>query len=162
MQKTLLHLLGYVLSYTLGKQLLSGCVQIHDYLLYTIKAVIMKMQQITIESLAFCPALLHPTPSLHTERMALTFQPGNREQRQFVMCAALPFLSPLVVVLKCHVKPKARKTLNDLLWLTVCVYCILYQLKHQQSPVSYQHIKSNRLETQISPSSQCWFSIVCA
>lgn len=40
------------------------------------------------------------------------------------MCAALPFLSPLVVVLKCHVKPKAGKTLNDLLWLTVGVYCI--------------------------------------
>lgn len=50
------------------------------------------------------------------------------------MCAALPFLSPLVVVLKCHVKPKAGKTLNDLLWLTVCVYCILWWLKRQQSP----------------------------
>lgn len=37
------------------------------------------------------------------------------------MCAALPFLSPLVVVLKCHVKPKAGKILNDLLRLTVCL-----------------------------------------
>lgn len=27
----------------------------------------------------FCLAHLHPTPSLHTERMALTFQPGSGE-----------------------------------------------------------------------------------
>lgn len=38
------------------------------------------------------------------------------------MCAALPFLLPLVVSLKCHVKLKAEKTLNDLLRITVCVY----------------------------------------
>lgn len=55
------------------------------------------------------------------------------------MCAALPFLFALVVVLKCHVKPKAGTTLNDLLWLTVCVYCPVWRLKRQQSPVLSAH-----------------------
>lgn len=76
------------------------------------------------------------------------------------MCAALPFLLPLVVSLKCHVKLKAEKTLNDLLRITVCVYCPPRRLKHQQSSVSQQHIKLKRLGSQIS--SQCCFSIVGA
>lgn len=41
------------------------------------------------------------------------------------MCAVLPFLLALVVSLKCHVKLKAEETLNDLLRITVCVYCPL-------------------------------------
>lgn len=76
------------------------------------------------------------------------------------MCAALPFLLPLVVSLKCHVKLKAEKTLNDLLRLTVCVYCSRWRLKHQQSSVSQRHIKLKRLEGQIS--SRCCSAIVCA
>lgn len=67
------------------------------------------------------------------------------------MCAALPFLPLLVVVLKCHVKLKAGKTLNDPQWLTLCVYCIRWRLKHQQSRASYQQIRSNRSGTPGSP-----------
>lgn len=67
------------------------------------------------------------------------------------MCAALPFLPLLVVVLKCHVKLKAGETLNDPQWLTLCVYCIRWRLKHQQRRASYQQIRSNRSGTPVSP-----------
>lgn len=76
------------------------------------------------------------------------------------MCAALPFLLALVASLKCHVKLKAETTLNDLLRITVCVYCPLWRLKHRQSSVSQQHVKLKRLESQIS--SQCCSAIVGA
>lgn len=66
----------------------------------------------------------------------------------------------LVVAHKHHVKPEAGETLNDLFWLELC---LLYSFQNAvQDPFSYQYVKSNRLQTQISPSRQCWFCLLFA
>jgi len=39
-----------------------------------------------------------------------------------------------------------------------CVYCTFFQ-NAVQDPLPYQYLKSNSLQTQISPSRQCWICL---
>lgn len=70
----------------------------------------------------------------------------------------IAFFFSHVVALKCHVKPEAGRTLNDLFWLELC---LLYFFQNAvQDPFPYQYLKSNSLQTQISPSRQCWICLL--
>lgn len=84
----------------------------------------MKMQQITIGGpLFFCAHIYH-------QRLPLTLQPSELRIEAVCNVCRVAFSFCLVVVLKCHVMPEAKETLNDLLWLDFCVYCILFNKHH--------------------------------